>query len=601
MPDMSFIQMIGGPTAGLKSQDLFDHYAVLTEAGLPILSGHDITVEVFRRFLTERGFDKFTPLETIERSSPTDEILEINRNLLKAMTEDTPYAIRSDSLGDRGGTGLYKTVIFIPKGDEDDPVRLWRCEREVYAGEFTDDAECWRKKTDAEFGTALFVQAIQGSQWGRFFMPLLAGTAYTSYNDQPTVRVVEGFGSQAVEGAGAVFHAPCDNSDELARVLMDQDNIKAIDLDTGEVVDLPRLEEKPLEVELGYDSFNELFSKLAELKKHGDHYLEWVISDQGLVVVQCSDYADTALDDKSIDTDKYFLLAEGTDVMHSGRVTCKYVVEVKMWGKPEAGALAQLNRQLKDYLLIVPEHALSLVADAPPAPFENPVGRLALPHFSNASAIVERQLTISRERRLEAQAVGISLPNHTERDRGATHFQQLCRGLGILFIGAEMDLTKLHALPGATRFSDEVEVTYWHVDAEVIIDGLNKHGWVYIAKEAKKIKYSIGQLNKWTFTLRDTANWLCDEKWTQDEQLRAERRELSKPFYTIHYAIAPVGETIEFDPYELDKEIVEEEGMDSIIESLRTVLEKGHDNVDPMEWDYGLKDYLEDLLAHLIA
>ncbi len=78
--------------------------------------------------------------------------------------------------------------------------------------------------------------------------------------------------------------------------------------------------------------------------------------------------------------------------------------------------------------------------------------------------------------------------------------------------------------------------------------------------------------------------------------------EMSAHFYNLSYAIGPDTGPIGYYQFELDKEYLalpDVGGVAGIIESLKAVLANGWQHVHPDVWESGMKDYFEQLLAHL--
>lgn len=564
---------------GLKADDLNRFKDIITGSGMTALGGTAITTETFDRLVEQYGLAEGVTPNDIEKRGCPNFLLSINEQILGRLEAGRPYAIRSSALSECGGTGIYKSEFFWPTGDRTKDLRgFWHCECIVYASEFTSDARLWRERNKAPMGMAILVQEVIGFRFGDYFLPPLSGIAYTTYHGLPTVQVVAGLGTKAVKGEGITFHYPLDSSLRFQRELWEQE-----EADVLTVKGIEQISHKYEEIcgELGrcYKVFNKLFAQLDELQKHGDFYLEWVAYGNELFVVQCATYKDRLPGDLSFDSSDYFLLLKGNDILHSGRASCKSVVFVHDWEPQTQCALEHLNETMRDFLLVVPQQASSLLSSI------NRGGesgleckRLGFCHFSNALAVVERQHHYE-----SANASLMGLADHS-RGQGASHFSQLCDRTDILFIGAEFDASPLRELPGAMDYRDGAGITLWSTAAEVVVDTAKKEGCVYISKRAKKSDYTLNQIQEWSHDLRSIANSLGDSK-----------NEMANHFYAVHYAIGNDENPVEFDQFNLDKDTIRDfGGMEKFIESLRIVIANGEQYIDG-----DLKGYLERLLSHL--
>lgn len=573
---------------GLKADDLNRHKDVIAASGMTALGGTAITTETFDRLVELYGLAEGATPEEIEKRGCPDFLLSINEQILGRLEAGRPYAIRSSALSECGGTGIYKSEFFWPTGDRTKDLRgLWHCECIVYASEFTSDARLWRERNKALIGMAILVQEVIGFRFGDYFLPPLAGTAYTTYHGQPTVRVVVGLGTKAVNGEGIPLNDPSDSLFDNQCSQLEQEQADVLTPSGIEQINFHREE---IYGELGRcrGALNKLFKRLAELRKQGGFYLEWVAYGDDLIVVQCATYKDRPSGDLSFDSSDYILLLKGDDILHSGRASCKSVVFVHDWEPQTQCALEHLNETMRDFLLIVPQQASSLLSGlyrGGESGLERK--RLGFCHFSNALAVVEMQRHYQDYQRLDASLRGNSLADHSG-GRGASHFAQLCERADILFIGAEFDAEPLLDLPGAMDYREDVAITLLSTAAEVVVNAVKREGNVFISKRVKKYDYALSQIQGWSDDLRSAANRLCDA-----------HNGMANHFYAVHYAIGNDENPAEFDQFNLDMETIRDfGGMEKFIESLRVVIANGEQYVDSMEWQ-DLKGYLERILSHL--
>ncbi|MEI6836003.1 MAG: PEP/pyruvate-binding domain-containing protein [Candidatus Falkowbacteria bacterium] len=567
---------------GLKANDLNRYSNLITGLDMIIPEGVVIATGIFDLLLERIDFEK--PVEEIKKNACPIFLRPINENILDNLEIGVPYAIRSSALSERGGTGIYKTVFLVLTGNrETDLLNLWHCELLVYASEFTGDAKAWRAKDNAPIGMAILIQQVIGFNLDSNFLPPLSGTAYTSYNGLPTVRAVIGLGTKAVDGSGLIFNYSPEEWLHFQREMWDQEFADAISAESAISKINTHYEDIQSRVFYQFETFISLFDKLTELKKEGEFYLEWVIFENKIYIVQCASFEDRLPGDVTFNNTDYFLLLSGGDVLNSGNATCKCIVYAHEWTPDVSRSIEDLNRTNLDYLLVVPQDALSLVAD-----INNPGQRLAFRHFSNALAVVEKQRTYSQNQVAMMLQLGKSLADHSF-GTGASHFSQLCNRAKTLFIGGEFDETPLFTLPGGMSYRDNIGITIWNTTAEVVVNAVKKEGFVYISKKSKKNNYSLSEIKIWTNLLRQAASVLESEKSL-----------MANDFYVIHYAIIPPMNLTEFDPLKVDQEIIEEfGGMPEIIRSLQFVITNGRTYIDFYTWSNGLKVYLEELLLSL--
>jgi len=556
----------GEGSKGRKAEDLEQYESIITELGMKIPGGLVILTGVFFQMLEALGLSEDSAAEQLLKKACPDFLLAINEKILAELKAGVPYAIRSSALSECGGTGIYQSTFFVPTGDCNcnyDLQLLWEKECEVYASELSADAKAWREKNKAEMGMAILIQPVQGFELEDCWLPSLSGVAYTSYQGLPTVRLVVGLGTQAVKGGGIIYNQiPNPEPAYFQRNIWDVEEADMIDLKTGNVGQISSQNEV-LHYSIGFQAFRGFFDKLNRLKQHGDFSLEWTLVEDQISIVQCAPYVDHLPGDMTIDTNRYFLLAQGSDVFNSGRNVCRAVVYVHDWSPVTADRLESLNRKLANYLLIVPQDATSLLAGLGE---DKETGRanvrLGFRHFSNAAAVIEEQISYTEKQRSMMRATGMKVVDHSE-GRGVSHFQQLCSRSDILFIGTKLNTGPLFGLAGRMDYGDPVDISVWEMEAIVMVDGTKKEGYAYLAKEAKKNRYCPEQVEEFSMALRQAAN-AADES----------KAELAAAFYNIHYAIAPNDNSpVGFDPFRLAEDMVEERGREGLKRDLQVVSE----------------------------
>jgi hypothetical protein len=581
-------EVFGEGELGLKADDLNRGNEIVTNLGMKIPEGIVIATGVFEQLLKTFNLNEQTTSEEFEKIECPNFLLSINDTVLDKLGIKTPYFIRSSALSEQGGTGIYKSVPFTPSGNRiEDLQRLWECEIQIYASEFTPDARLWRERNNSPIGMAILIQLVAGFDFEGYFLPPLSGVAYTSYQGMPTVRVVVGLGSKAVNGEGVIYNTPPEHFLSLQRSVWDQETADAITKNGIEETD-HQYPEIYSEIKAGFEAFNRLFAILAELDKQGSFYMEWAIYRGIIYILQFARYNDHLLGDGSFDSKEYLHLLEGKDVLHSGRASCKSLVFVYKWDRLNADLLEELNSTTKDYLLIITQEALSKLADLTKDDRGQRNVRLGYRHFSNALAVVEWQIFISPENRKLLYILGKPVADHTE-DRGASHFAQLCNRANVLFIGAEFSFNLVYRITGGMDYGGEdSRIRIWDTDAEVLADAKKKEGHVYISKKVRHHKYSISQINEWSDILRQIANQLMNQG----------NEELAGHFYMVHYGIGKDNDSADFDPYEIDETIVAECGGKDKFAEILPIVNKEGSNFD--QWSEALSNYLAELCYHLI-
>ena len=477
------LKLYGDGQKGLKAEDLEVYEKMITSLGMKIPDGIVILTGIFFQIMKALGLTEKSPAKLLLEAKCPEGIATINGEILTEMKVGVPYAIRSSALSERGGTGIYHTSFFVPTGNRDNDLNgLWNKEKEVYASELTQDAKAWREKNKAQMGMAVLIQEVKGYKFENYFLPQIAGVAYTSYQGLLTIRVVVGLGTKAVNGEGIIFNVQPDSALHFGREIWDQESAACIDITTGELAEVNTHHEE-VHCAIDYRTFCDLFKKLTELKKHGDFSLEWTITDDGITVVQCAPYKDRLPGDMNVDASQYFLFAEGSDVLHSGKAVCNGLVYVHGWSNNTASMLEVLNGRLKNYLLIAPQDALSdLARIGLDEETQQQKVQLGFHHFSNAGAVIEKQIQYTDDQKEKMRMIlGRSTADHS-RGMGASHFQQLCTRSDILFLGTSFDSTPLLAIPGRMDYGEGIAV--WEIESVMVVDGTKKQGYVYVAKQA---------------------------------------------------------------------------------------------------------------------
>lgn len=159
-------QRIIGDSIGLKADDLENYVELLRSVGFDVPGGRVLGAEAFNRIEEELKMSEMTTKSLIA----PDWMNKLNRWLVGGMEKGVPYILRSSTLSDRGGNGIYESLIFVPTGYEEDIEEIWLLERQIYEGEFHCSAIQWREKENLPIGVAILIQQIVGKARGNFFI-----------------------------------------------------------------------------------------------------------------------------------------------------------------------------------------------------------------------------------------------------------------------------------------------------------------------------------------------------------------------------------------------------------------------------------------------
>ncbi len=580
--------IFGNGLLGKKAEDLKNHAELIDDFGMKIPKSIIISIELFNRFLQHFNLNEQSFCVEVEKMECPEFFLSINEKILTQVEPRKPYILRSSEITEEGGIGIYESVFFWPTGNkEDDLKKLWQSEVLVYQSEFSADARLWRgSRNVTEMGMAILMQPVIGSAYREenTITPLLSGTAYTSYHGSPIVRVVLGLGTKAVNGGGIVFNS-VPEKEYFEKVMLDQEYTE-IFTPSGMQKIKTSFEKIYFEIGSGYQEIWEFFGTLKYLKEEtgGDFYLEWIIHEGKTYVVQIAPHKDKPFDPTVVpfDSKDFSLLLEGTDTVQPGKASCKSIVLVQFWSHKEAQALEYLNKNTKDYLLILPQDAFSQLASLKLKSEEQKVG---FRHFSNSLAVVEMQHAYTEEERLMYIRFEAPVADHSSGGKGATHFLGVCEKSDILFLGTQNNLSALLALPGGFKYREESSILIWNIPTEIVIENETKRGYVYVSNQYPRNEYSIFQLENWADYTRSLAIKLDNDS----------TMEIAEALYIICYAIAPY-DSENFDPFKWNKDNIDEYGGEEGFKKiLKLIIDRGHDYIDHVVWNNGLKNYLQDL------
>jgi hypothetical protein len=214
---------IGGKAAGiilawkiLRQQDPESGPDISTRIAIP--DSHFIGSQVIYDFSVLNRFDhymnqKYRSLEEIREEYPRivaaylqgkfpETIVDRLREVLSKF-DDTPLIVRSSSLlEDNFGysfAGKYLSVFCANQGSSEENLEdLLNAVRRVFASLLNPDALLYRRKNnllDYDERMCVIIQPVQGERYGRYYLPAVAGVAYSQnpFRWNPKIRREDGF------------------------------------------------------------------------------------------------------------------------------------------------------------------------------------------------------------------------------------------------------------------------------------------------------------------------------------------------------------------------------------------------------------------------
>jgi hypothetical protein len=284
-----YSRKLGAGRIGGKSAGMLLAYRILSDTaeepirkGLQIPESYYLGSDLMYTFMAMNGLihwhdQKYKPEEKIRgeylqlenefltgRFPP--EVLAELRTILNIIGQ-RPVIVRSSSqLEDNFGTsfaGKYTSVFCPNQADlEENLIALTRAIARAYASTFRPEALLYRrdrKLLDYDERMAILIQVVQGERWGRYYLPIAAGVAFSHniYRWAPEIRREDGFsrlvwglGTRAVERVGndyprlvALSHPtiqPDDSAEAIRRY--SQQFVDVIDLEDNNLKSLPILD-----------------------------------------------------------------------------------------------------------------------------------------------------------------------------------------------------------------------------------------------------------------------------------------------------------------------------------------------------------------------
>ncbi len=582
------ITKLYGQHSGLKFKDLNTFKPLCEQAGARVIESLVIGVNYFDNFVKENGLNPQSTFEQASISNITTELSTINKEILTSLPKERPLAlaIRSSEISEGGGSGIFGTEFLVLHDTSNAEELLWQAELKVYLSEWSPDAQAFRQKHNQPMGMEIMIQILQGRNFGNYFAPFLAGSAYTSYNGQALIRITFGLGTRAVNSDATVIQGNGLLKDWSVSLLKTQ-TIDALNLNGAtngfEQISLPNDWKKFLTAE----PILELQRILNYLRQKGDFYIEWCMSDyfgSDLTILQIAPFEDKETKSLNIESTPGKELCSGTDIVNHGEKECQIIVLIDNWHSENRSWQQMVNKRLSNYVLILPQTAFTSMSRELTVSYAD---------FSNASVLIESQHTNSPVEESLLRQQGISVIDHTE-NRGGMHFQQVCSREDILFLGGFLR-RELFAKHEPFLSYNRGGVKIYKVPTKTINDTTCTKGTIYMTGGFLSApKYSFEDINRFAEILYDTASSIEREASADGSDLI---KNLVNSFYTIHFAIFN-DDLINFDPFKINWDTAEVNPVD-LISYINLVIENAeiYAKADSEELirEGGLIDYLTEL------
>lgn len=412
-----------GQKPGLKTEDLllFDK---TKPQNVRVLPGISVGASLFSDFVVQNGFSKDSSDLEVELGQLPRSLDDVNSQIVDQFKPKKPIIVRSSATDERGGSGIYDSIFFVPTGDRDKDLRkLTSAEKQVYTSYFRKEAKLYRDGEFSNEGMGLLLHPVIGKTYGNYFMPVLSGV-FTVIDGKICIKVVPGLGTRAVS-LDEEYVMWDDPNPFMPFKLRKQD---AINLKTGEIEQISinsllvqNQFENMLKLQNAFYSWREAYSK------GQSSYQEFAISDsENLAVVTQSASESQQPFDLKFEPPEGKILFEAKDVANIGIRRGRGILALFVDAHQvpvDMSNLPDFNLTHRNFLLMLPDISLSSTTEG--------LCQLQFPHYSNAAGIIELQYENDNN-----DQWGV---NHKGTIPGGTHFLELCKRKRILFLGVEAD------------------------------------------------------------------------------------------------------------------------------------------------------------------
>ncbi|PIS09528.1 hypothetical protein COT75_01055 [Candidatus Beckwithbacteria bacterium CG10_big_fil_rev_8_21_14_0_10_34_10] len=577
-----------GSNPGLKTQDLID-FQDTVPSGVQVLAGISLGASYFDSFLRQNGLTGDATRIDVERGDLPLELDSANKRIIQMFSKGVPVAVRSSACDERGGTGIYDTDFLVPSGEREDDGYFLSClEKKVYGSCYSPAAKAYRGSED-EPGMGVLIQPVIGDRYGSYFMPVLSGVV-TVVNKQPTLRLVIGLGTKAVDGNEAVVL----QGDEITMVnlkkgLLNLKTAEAIDLKKGQVESISiddkmrrRADQQLVKVE-----------SLIQAWSEGEfQYWEFAIdeSDNPSYIVQSAPESFLKPVLKELEEPEGTILFEGDDVVNTGikRGRGIFILGESGFDPTDLRCMQSINERSRDFLVVFPDIAFTKALDnlQPISLFYNKIEtRVNFSHFSHALGVIEVQ---SIREGNDSFRIPITI-DHTGK-RGGAHFSELCKRKEILFLGVNGEEANPLKVLGEETERIGRYINFW--DVEFRMTNTPDQGRVEVVGESNKRQYYFKDVSSWADELYRMGRFL-------DSDSDSEFESVSESFYRVTgFVVESTKEgVLYFDPFKCVESLSKKEAKE-LLPYLQVVLDNLHylesysdwQEYQPYEEEYGDKD-----------
>ena len=562
-----------GKDPGLKTADLIEFQKLITPmGGVKPLPGLSIGASYFDEFLSLNKLEKDIQRSDIDRGKIPKSLLGVNKEILEVMPKGKPVVVRSSARDERGGTGVYYSGFFVPTGNIDkDQKKLEELETEVYSSYYSHQAKVYRDNSDVE-GMGILIQPVVGDRYDdQYFMPSLSGVM-TLIDGEPTLRLVGGLGTKAVDMDEAIVLKGEDITlENITKSVSKLKSTDAINIYSGQVESIPldALKREKMLGQLG--KLSGLFEAWQSIQP--PHYWEFAIdqSDQPPFIVQAAPEPPTKQPLLEYEQQEGKTIFEGTDTVNTGIKRGRGIIVVGVDGyiEDDLHFIEAVNSQERDFLIVFPEVAFSKLGKGARLSLRSDQffrieesKRVDLSHFSHALGVVEIQIPVNP---MAGNDGSLTFTIDHTGGRGGAHFTELCKRRDILFLGVEQQ-NETNEVFQLGEMTEKIGMSSGFYDVDFKITNTKGKGRVEIMNDPKQRKYKYKDLGDWS-----------DEFWRFGSDLSSgptEDQSIGIAFLDLLdcFSDARRESLINFDPFKFIEKLPKDK-VTKILSSIEVVLE----------------------------
>ena len=441
----------------------------------------------------------------------------------------------------------------------------------MYSSYYSHQAKVYRDNSDGE-GMGILVQPVIGNQDEEYhFMPSLSGVM-TFIDGEPTLRLVAGLGTKAVDMDEAIVLKGEDiNIENITKGLSRLTSADAINTFTGQVESIPLDNDKREKILRQLGKLSTFFEAWQSIQP--PHYWEFAIdqSDQHPSIVQAAPEPQAKQPLLEYEQQEGKTIFEGTDIVNTGVKRGRGIIVVGVDGYMEDDLhfIEAVNNQERDFLIVFPEVAfsklgkgarLSLRSDKPFGIEESK--RVDLSHFSNALGVVEIQIPVNP---MAGNDGSLTFTIDHTGGRGGAHFTELCKRRDIHFLGVQQK-DGANEISQLGQMTEKIGMSSGFYDVDFKITNTKGKGRVEIMNDPKQRKYKYKDLGDWS-----------DEFWRFGSDLSSESSEdqsVGTAFLDLLdcFSDARRESLINFDPFKFIEKLPKDK-VTKILSSIEVVLE----------------------------